>query len=234
MAPKKIVKIVKNDGADLVEPLLDEGVSTLMRSIFGIAVPELAKDVPILKSIKTASDIYGAIRLARLGKRMKFFAKALQDGKFSINDLNNLSHEEQISLVDTVVTELDNHTDDFQSEALGYLFRAYVLGEIDRLAFTGIAHELKNTNPLVFYFNVDSYITKQPPKIPPLAPDYGFVFTSRKYGTTIDSGPVDYLPAAFKSNSSNTMQFTTETLLSDMGELFFEYVYNPMKINHSI
>ena len=162
------------------------------------------------------------------------FAYAIQDGKFDISDLDNLSHDDQVSLVDTVVTELDNHTDNFQSEALGYLFKAYVLKEIDRLAFTGIAHELKNTNPLVFYFNVDSYSTKQPLKIPPLAPGYGFAFTARKYGTVIDSGPVDYLPAAFKSNSSSTMQFTTETLLSDMGELFLKYVYNPMKIKYSI
>ncbi|MFZ2125008.1 MAG: hypothetical protein WA087_00515 [Candidatus Saccharimonadales bacterium] len=229
MTSKKIIKIIKNDAADITEPLLDEGVSTLMKDVFGVVVPELAKDIPILKSVKTATDIYSAIRLTRLSKRMASFARALQLGDFNIDDLNNLPKEEQVILIDTVVTELDNHTDTLQSEALGYLFKAYVSGKIDRLAFTGIAHELKNTNPLVFYFNVDGYTTKQPPKLPPNATNDGFVFTTRKYGTTIDSGPVDYLPAAFKSNSSSVMQFTTETILTNLGEVFFEYVYNPMK-----
>jgi hypothetical protein len=234
MNDRKITSIIKDDGLDIAEPLLDESVSTLMHDIFSIAIPELVKDVPVLKGIKTTVDIYGAIRLTRLSRRMQSFAKALQQGDFSPSDLNELSKEEQLRLIDTVVTELDIHTDSLQSEALGYLFKAYVSSKIDRLVFTGVAHELKNTNPLVFYFNVDSYSTKQPPKLPPFPADTGFAFTTRNYGTSIDRGPIEYLPAAFKSNSSDTMKFSSETILTNLGEAFFEHVYKPMQKVHII
>lgn len=229
MTKNKIVKIITDDGSDLVEPFLDEGVSRLMKSIFGTVLPEIAKEVPILRSIQTVSDVYGVIRLTRLSNRMNSFAKALQLDDFDLDDLNKLPKDEQLILIDTVVTELDNHTDNLQSEALGYLFKAYVSGKIDRLSFTGIAHELKNSNPLIFYFNVDGYAIEQPPKLPPFPASDVFAFTASRAGTVIKSGPVDYLPAAFKSNGGGNMQFSTEIMLTNLGEIFIKHVYEPMR-----
>lgn len=74
----------------------------------------------------------------------------------SLDDFNRLPPDEQKHVIDILVTELDNQSDDLQSKAMGYLFNAYISGSIDRLMFMGIAHELRNTNPLVFYFNVDN------------------------------------------------------------------------------
>ncbi len=235
------VKVVKksdprfmaDDIPDLAEPFLDEASSKIAKELFSTALPDLVKDLPILKYIKTATDIYGAYRITMLNRRIRAFIAAIQAGNFDIEDFRNLSKSEQSQVVDVLMTELDNHTDDLQSEALGYLFAAYVSGKIDRLIFIGVAHELKNTNPLVFYFNVDSYsyeLRNENSNFDGL--DFGF--TKRPSGTTIDNGPVQYLPAAFKSNSTAKLAFSSELYMSNLGEAFFEHVYSPMKRAHVI
>jgi len=229
---KKISTVISDEGLDIVEPILDEGAQSLMKDIFGIAIPEITSNIPVLKSVKSAVDIYGAIRVRRLNSRMDAFARALKSGDFNIDDFTDLSAKDQVSLVDTIVTELDSHNDDLQSIALGCLFNAYVSGRIDRLIFTGVSHELKNTNPLVFYFNVSSYKTKSQLPVNSNGADFGF--TKRNLGTTVDSGPIEYLPAAFISNSSGGMQFSTDMTLTNLGEAFFDHVYHPMKKTNDV
>lgn len=76
-------------------------------------------------------------------RRLKAFLEALIAGDFSRDDFDSLPPDEQEYVIDILVTELDNQPDDLQSEAMAYLFSAYISGTIDRLMFTGIAHELK-------------------------------------------------------------------------------------------
>lgn len=206
-----------NDLPDLAEPFLDEASATIAREIFGVALPDIIKDLPVLKYVKTASDVYGAYRLQKLHRRLKSFLDALVDGNFTLEDFNKLPTDEQKQVVDILVTELDSQADDLQAEAMGYLFNAYISSSIDRLTFMGIAHELKNTNPLVFYFNVDSY-----------------KLTERKPGTTIDDGPIHYLPTSFTSNSTEKLAFSSELYLTNLGKAFFENVYTPMSQEHMI
>ncbi len=55
---------------DALEPVLDEASEQLSRELFGAAMPELIKDLPILKYVKTASDVYTTFRMYKLKKRM--------------------------------------------------------------------------------------------------------------------------------------------------------------------
>lgn len=208
---------VVNDLPDLTEPFFDEASMIIAKDVFGATLPEIVRELPLLKYIKTASDIYSTYRLQKLHRRLKSFLGALIAGSFSLEDFNKLTSNEQKHVVDILVTELDNQADDLQSEAMGYLFNAYIGGLIERLMFMGIAHELKNTNPLVFYFNVDSYI-----------------LTERKAGTTIDGGPIHYLPTSFFSSTTDTLAFSSELYLTNLGKAFFENIYIPMSHRHTM
>lgn len=211
-------KPVADSLPDLVEPFFDEASTTIAREIFGATLPDIVKELPVLKYIKTASDIYGTYRLQKVHRRLKAFLAALIAGNFTLDEFSKLSTDDQKYVVDILVTELDSQSDDLQSEAMGYLFNAYITGSIDRLMFMGIAHELKNTNPLVFYFSVDSY-----------------TLTSRSSGTTIDSGPTHYLPTSFAaSNNINGFLSSSEIYLTNLGRAFFDNVYNPMSQKHMI
>ncbi len=201
---------------DALEPVLDEASEQLSRELFGAAMPELIKDLPILKYVKTASDVYTTFRMYKLKKRMTRFLHSLLDGGFQVADYEALGSEEKQLIIDILVTELDAQTDDMQSEALALLFMSYINGSIDRLMFHGISHELKNTNPLVFYFSVD-----------------GFTLHTMKGGVRIE-GPLHYLPASFYANFSESFAFSTDNLLTNLGQAFFTHIYEPMRINHSI
>jgi len=209
---KKITNIIGDAAPDLGEQYLDEASTVLAKELLGVVLPEFAKELPVIKYIKTGSDVYSVYKVNKLQRRLKAFLGALIDGKFVIEDFYKLTLEEQRQVIDILVTELDNQSDDYQSEAMGYLFNAYITGKLHRLTFLGIAHELKNTNPLVFYFNVDGY---------KLAQNMG--------GTEIELGPINYLPSAFITASTDkVITATGHTFLTKLGEAFFENVYEPM------
>lgn len=222
MSGKKVKDItlaekLTDSGPDMLEPVFDEASERLSQELFGAVMPELIEDLPILKYVKTASDVYTTFRMYKLKKRMTQFLHSLIDGSFQVANYVALSSEEKQLTIDILVTELDAQTDDMQSEALALLFMAYINGNIDRLMFHGISHELKNTNPLVFYFSVD-----------------GFMLTSEHSGVRI-SGPLHYLPASFYSNSSpGGLTGLGEMYLTNLGEVFFTDIYQPMQANHSI
>lgn len=227
---KKLTSIA-SDAPDLAEPILDEASSKIMKEVFGAVMPGVIKDLPVIKYVKTAGDVYGAFRLHKLTRRAMAFATAIKASELDIDEFSKLDPAMQTMVADIIVTELDNHADDLQSEALGYLFTAYVCGKIERLTFLGVAHEIKNTNPLVFYFNVDAYgYELARDKLEP--PD--FDYTQHKRGTTINSGPIQYLPASFKTNSTNKLAFSSELYMTNLGEAFFEHVYEPMSKAHMI
>ena len=227
---------IKTDAPDLVEPLFDEASNAVAKGIFGVALPEIIKELPILKYVKTATDVYSAYRISKLHRRLKAFLDALQDGSFTLDDFYKLSRDQQESVVDILVTELDGQSDNLQAEALGYLFAVYMSKDIDRLIFLGVAHELKNINPLVFYFNVDSYTFDDAARLESsVASNFGF--SNALMPIQIKSGPVQYLPSTFISGStsaSGAFQISSSAYMTNLGEAFFKYVYRPMQQKHTI
>jgi hypothetical protein len=208
---KKVQKIISNEAADLAEPLFDKASTELVKGLFGAVLPEIIKDLPVLKYIKTAGDIYGAYRISKLQHSLRQFLRALLEGNFNLEDYYRLPEAEQRQIIDILTTELDNQTDDRQAEALGLLFNAYISRTISTLIFIGLTHELKNINPLVF--SSDEFkITR---------------FGKDMRNIRIE-GPVHYLPNSFYSNSNGQFSFSTDLLLTNLGEAYFDYVYNPM------
>lgn len=210
---EKARNIIKKDSHDLVEPLFDEASSQLADSLFHYAVPDLARDLPVIKYFKMGADLYSSYKVLALRKKMKAFLESLLVGGFGISAYEKLEQHEKETMIDVLVTELDSQTDRLQSEALGLLFIAYVRQAIDRLTFLGIAHELKNTNPLLFYFNVDG------------------IGVTEKYKTKelAISGPVHYLPSSFYSDGTDKLQFSSEgPFLTNLGKAFYNNVYLPM------
>lgn len=210
------LKKVTSDAPDLVEPLFDEASDKLSRELFGAVMPDLVKDLPVLKYAQSAKDIYTAFRIYKLRKRMTSFLQALIDGKFNIDDYLALLDEERQLVLDILVTELDSQTDNMQSEALALLFNAYIRKDIERLTFHGVAHELKGTNPLTFSFNTD-----------------GFNLRTIKAGTIVE-GPLHYLPSSFYSSQTDVIQFSSMYFLTNLGEAFFTHVYYPMSKKHTL
>lgn len=222
---------VKADIPELAEPFFDEVSSTMAKGLFAITLPEIAKDLPILKYVKTTADLYGAYRISKLHRRLKTFLKALQNGGFTLDDFYALPSEQQEQVVDILVTELDSQSDDLQAEALGHLFTAYISKDIDHLLFLGVAHELKNINPLVFYFNVDSYTFDDAARLESLTPVHAGFFNT-PMPVQIKSGPVQYLPSTFitgSTNASGSFQISSNAYMTNLGEAFFNYVYKPMQ-----
>lgn len=221
---------ISDDIPDLAEPLFDEVSERIAKGLFGIVLSESAKDLPVLKYVKTAVDMYSAYRASKLHRRLKSFLDGLQSGDFNLDDFNQLPQEEQKYVVDILVTELDNQSDNLQAEALGYLFAAYIAKDVDRLIFLGVAHELKNTNPLVFYFNVDSYSFDDMEKLKKI----DNISYSGSMRARITSGPTQYLPSAFMSNGNEMLISSSELYVTNLGEAFFKYVYLPMQQEHLI
>ena len=64
-----------------------------------------------------------------------------------------LSEKDKSKLRGLVISQLDLQSDERQAEAMGYAIDAYLSNKIDRLMLVGIISELKNINPLLFYFS---------------------------------------------------------------------------------
>lgn len=206
--------IIAKEGDELAEPFFDATSEGILKGIFGIALPEFAKDLPLIKYVKTAVDMYSAHKLSRLQRRMKAFLDGLTEGSFEVKDFEALSDDEQRMIIDILITELDTYANDFQSEALSLLFMAFIKKDIDRLMFQGVSHELKNINPLAFYFNVDGFSLKE--------------LNSSTIRIRID-GPLHYLPSTFYSTQSEGLISASELYLTSFGKIFFEYIYEPMR-----
>lgn len=76
-------------------------------------MPELIKDLPVLKYVKTLSDVYTTFRMYKLKKRMTRFLHSLLDGGFRVADYEALDSEEKQLIIDILVTELDEETEEF-------------------------------------------------------------------------------------------------------------------------
>jgi len=140
-------------------------------------------------------------------------------GSNTIEEFNKLSEKDKSKLRGLVISQLDLQSDERQAEAMGYAVDAYLSKKIDQLMLAGIVSELKNTNPLLFYFS-----------------EYNLHIDNSHtvYGNSIIKGPVHLLPAAFYSKIMTERSAgwsavpSTVSIPTEIGKLFFTYVYEPM------
>lgn len=135
-----------------------------------------------------------------------------------MDEFNVLSDKEKDRIRSLVISQLDLQSDELQAEAMGFAVRAYLAGKIVNLSLMGIVSEIKNTNPLLYN-----------PKTDPLRVSHD------KIGPAlVVDGSVNLLPAAFyyQGIDPNSLGWggitSTRTVLSKLGEDFYEYVYQPM------
>lgn len=73
----KSIRRIRDEAPDLAEPVFDAASEELAKSLFGVVMPEIVKDLPVLKYVKTGVDIYSVFRVHKLRKRMTAFLHAL-------------------------------------------------------------------------------------------------------------------------------------------------------------
>lgn len=215
-------RLSADDAAEVVEPFLDEASRELFEKFAGEAMPELLGEIPLVKSVLIASKIFNTAKAYHRTRMMISFLAGLQNGEKDIQEFENLSEEDKSYVRSIVVSQLDLQSDERQSEAIGLITDAYLKRKIDRLKFVGVVSEIKNTNPLLYYFSVDSL---------------NVTFTA--HGSAEVTGPTELLPAAFGHNTVTDIGMLGSTgrgiyVLSQLGRKFFEHVYRPMSDKYQI
>lgn len=203
--------------AEIAEPVFDDLSTGVVKTLFGADIKDAAEDTPGLKVIVFAGKLFRAGTHWWQARKLQAFLTALKDGDAGITAFERLNDKQKQDLRAFIISELDKQTSEKQAEALGYLLVAYFQGKIDRLMFDGVAHEIKNINPRAFAFNIDG-------------------FTRSNLGTaTRIEGPVHYLPAAFVSNSTEKIMFSSSgPFLTNLGDAFFPHVYDPMAARETL
>jgi hypothetical protein len=209
------VSQLSDEVPDLAEPIFDLAVKTIANEVFKSSLPEIVGELPILKYGKTAKDIFNIVNNKRRASKLRVFLQSLLTQELDIAEFHKLDSTVQNQVVEMLISEINTQSSDLQSEALAYLFTAYVNKAIDHLTFLGIAHELKYTNPALYNFSVD------------------------KLAATIDgevykvTGPTNYLPVSFGHNTITGIGQWSSTgdyffVLSNFGKIFYNSVYLPM------
>lgn len=213
-------KATPDDLADLTEPFLDEGIKQLADRFAGEALPEIAGEIPVLKTLVAVGKVFNSAKDYHRTRMLLAFLSSLKDGSKSMDDFEALSEEDRAGVRGLVIAQLDMQTDVLQAEAIAFIVDAYLSGEIHWLVFVGVLSEIKNTNPVLYRFNVDA-----------ITVDW------KESGVAEAAGPTHLLPAAFGHNtitgigqwdSVGTYLF----VLSNLGKDFFKYVYEPMMQKH--
>lgn len=215
-------KLSGDDLAELSEPFIDEATRDLLESFAGEALPVLVGEIPVAKTVLAVSRLFSSAREFHRTKMMLSFLDGLTNGTQTIEEFNSLEDENKNALRSIIVAQLDMQSDERQAEAIGYLVDAYLSKEVDRLMFTGVLSEIKNTNALLYYFSVDSIIV-----------------TDNGYGSQEATGPIDLLPAAFGHNTVTGIGQWGSTgeykfALTRLGQVFFKHIYLPMSIKYQI
>lgn len=215
-------KVTISDLSDLVEPFIDEANRILLQEFAGEAMPMLLNEIPIAKTVIAVGKFFNSAKEFHRTKMMISFLNGLDNGTKTMEDFNKLEDIDKDYLRGLVVSQLDMQSDDRQAEAIGHLFDAYLDKKVDRLMFSGVMSEIKNTNPLLYYFSVDS-----------------IVVVDNQYGGKEATGPVDLLPAAFGHNTVTGIGQWGSTgdykfVLTRLGLVFFKYIYDPMSIKYQI
>jgi len=198
-------------GSEVAEPLFDKLSIDLAKQLFGADIKDVAGDTPGLKLLVFAGKLFNSGVHYWQALKLQAFLEAVQNGKAGLEDFKRLEEKKKQDLRAFLISELDKQTAEKQAEALGYLLVANLSGEIRDSLFQAVAHEIKNTNPAVF-----TSLHQTP-----------FNRREIKAGIIIE-GPLHYLPSSFTSSSNEMIQFASFSLLTDLGHVFFKYVYDPM------
>jgi hypothetical protein len=213
-----------DDLTDLSEPYIDEASRQLLERFAGYMLPEIVGEIPVAKTILVVGKLFDNARQYHRTKNLLSFISALENGSKTMEEFEKLPEDEKSTLRGLIISQLDLHSDERQAEALGLVVDVYLRKDIDRLTFIGIVSELKNTNPLLYYVNVDAISTH---------PD------NLNKEIIIARGPTHLLPAAFGHNIvSGTGGWDSivgnEYTLTKLGQSFFKYVYTPMFNKYSM
>lgn len=214
----------ENDLADISEPLIDEAGRRVLATFAGEALPEIIGDVPIAKTVIIVGKLFNSARQYHRIKNLKAFLLGLENGDKTMLEFGKLSVNEQNMLRGLVISQLDLHSDERQAEALGLIIDAFLWKRVDRLTMVGIVSELKNTNPLLYYFNVDAISTYR---------------DDLNKEMILARGPTYLLPAAFGHDTITGIGSWDSTgdykfVLTKLGQAFFKQVYKPMFRKYSM
>lgn len=208
-----------NDLADLVEPLLDKASIKFLESFAGAELADFVESLPTGNLVIATARLFSSAKNHHRERHLKSFLQGLKTGNNTIEDFNKLSEKDKSKLRGLVISQLDLQSDERQAEAMGYAVGAYLSNKIDWIMLTGIISELKNINPLLFYFS--EY--------------YLYIDNNHtSYGKPILEGPASLLPASFYNNtirqggSGWSAVSSTVAIPTEIGRLFFTYVYEPM------
>lgn len=169
-----------DDLADLTEPLLDKASIKFLESFTGATSADFIESLPAGKLIITTARLFSSAKNYYRERYLKSFLQGLKVGDNTMEDFNKLSENDKSKLRGLVISQLDLQSDERQAEAMGCAVDAHLSNKIDWIMLAGIVSELKNINPLLFYFSeYNLYI------------DNGHTV----YGRPIIKGPVHLLPA---------------------------------------
>lgn len=215
-----IQKIAADDLAEFAEPFIDAASRDLLQTFAGQSLPELIQDIPFAKTAIAIGRVFNGTKELYRTRMMLAFLAGWHNGAKTVTEFNNLNEDEKIRLRGLVVAQLDMQTDERQAEAIGYVVDAYLRRDIDQNIFNGVVSEIKNTNPLLYYFDADIISV-----------------TKNDCGGYEATGAVELLPSVFGHNtvtgigvwgSSGAYKF----VLSKLGQAFFQNVYNPMLLKY--
>lgn len=218
-------KVSGDDLAELSEVILDASSKDLLETLLGETAADFIESVPGGKLTLAIGKLFSSAKDHHRRKMLEAFLVGMQNGDKSFDDFNGLPEQEKSDLRGLVLAQLDLQTDARQAEAVGLIVDAYLANKIDRLTFVAIVSEIKNTNPLLYYFSVHMLeIDKM----------------HTNFGRPVIKGNTRLLPAVFYSTSATesshgwsavpgTVDHPTET-----GEAFFKYVYEPLAEKYQI
>lgn len=208
-----------DDLADLAEPILDKASIKFLESFAGTESANFIESLPAGKLIITTARLFSSAKNCYRERCLKSFLQGLKVGDNTIEDFNRLSEDTKSKLRGLVISQLDLQSDERQAEAMGYAVDAYLSNKIDWMMLAGIVSELKNINPLLFYFSeYNLYIDN----------------SHTVYGKPIIEGLVHLLPAIFYSKIMTERSAgwsavpSTAPTPTPIGKLFFNYIYEPM------
>lgn len=218
-------KVNSDDLVELSEVILDASSKDLLETLLGETAGDFIESVPGGKLTLAIGKLFSSAKDHHRRKMLEAFLVGMQNGDKSFDDFNGLPEQGKSDLRGLVLAQLDLQTDARQAEAVGLIVDAYLANKIDRLTFVAIVSEIKNTNPLLYYFSVHMLEIDR---------------MHTNFGRPVIKGNTRLLPAVFYNTSATesshgwsavpgTVDHPTET-----GEAFFKYVYEPLAEKYQI
>lgn len=212
-------KANQDDLAEISEVLVDKASKGFLDAFLGENAADFIESVPAGKLTLAIGKLFMSAKDHHRTKMLRSFLNGMQSGDRTFDEFKELDENMKNDLRGLVLAQLDLQTDERQAEAIGLIVDAYLSKNVDRLIFIGIVSEIKNTNPLLYYFSVDSLTVDK---------------MHTNFGKPVIKGNVRLLPAVFYISSATEGSHGWDAVPGSvdhptgMGEAFFKYVYDPM------